>query len=452
MTPLNVETLEATNLRSASGVRWRILTLLFVISMVTYLDRVNISIAATHMMREFNLSAPNMGKVFSAFVFAYGIFQLPGGWLGDRFGPRVVLSAAIAWWSLFTLLTALVANIFPLSLLPIIVSLIIVRFCLGVGEAAAFPNFNRTIANWIPATKRAFASSVPLAGGGLGAALTPPLIAWLIIEYGWRESFYACAVLGLVVAGVWYWYSRDRADQHTGVNELELNLIRGSSASAAAPESLGQGSKRKTPWSAILSARNVWVLTLINFCCGYVVYIYLTWFYVYLVEARKLSFVQGSFYTTGPFIAITVMTPLGGALCDRAARRFGKRIGRRLIGLCGMAVAGAALAAGAQIENINLAIVALSLGAGAVFVSFAAQWVSTIDICQPHAGVVSGIMNWGGNSGGMISPIVMPILAQRWGWTVALQIAAAVILLGSLLWWLLQADKPINIGETEARQ
>jgi ACS family glucarate transporter-like MFS transporter len=450
VTSRGFETLEAANFRGASTVRWRILSLLFVISMVTYLDRVNIAIAATHIMREFNLSAPNMGKVFSAFVFAYGLFQLPGGWLGDRYGPRIVLSGAIAWWSIFTLLTALAASIFPLSLLPVVVSLIVVRFCLGIGEAAAFPNFNRTIANWIPPTKRAFASSAPLAGGGLGAALTPPLIAWLIVAYGWRESFYVCAALGLVVAAAWYWYSRDRPDQHSSVNDLELTLIR--SGSLKSPDAANQNPdiKRKTPWSAILRARNVWILTLINFSCGYVIYIYLTWFYVYLVEARKLSFVQGSFYTTGPFIAITILTPLGGALCDRAVKRFGKRVGRRLIGICGMAIAGVALAAGAQIENINIAIFALSLGAGAIYVSLAAQWVSTIDICRPHAGVVSGIMNWGGNTGGMISPIIMPMIAQQWGWAVALQIAAGVIILGSLLWWLLQPDKPIVLADGDA--
>ena len=445
MTAAKFDTLETNTILGASTVRWRILTLLFVLSMVTYLDRVNIAIAATHIMREFNISPPNMGKVFSAFSFAYGLFQLPGGWLGDRFGPRVVLSVAITWWSIFTLLTALVANVFPLTLLPVVVSLIVVRFCVGMGEAAAFPNFSRTVANWIPATKRAFASSVPLAGGGLGAAVTPPLIAWIIVAYGWRESFYVCAALGLVVAAAWYWYSRDKPHQHTGVNDLELNLIRGDQAGAANEEPQGQAVKRKTPWSAILRARNVWILTLINFSCGYVVYIYLTWFYVYLVEARKLSLVQGSFYTTVPFIAITLMTPLGGALCDRAARRFGKRIGRRLIGISGMVVAGTALAVGAQIQSINFAIIALSLGAGAIFVSFAAQFVSTIDICQPHAGMVSGIMNWGGNTGGMISPIVTPIIAQRLGWTAALQISAALIILGSFLWWLLQPDKPIHL-------
>ncbi|CAN5839684.1 MFS transporter [soil metagenome] len=450
MTSTSLETFETTNVRGASTVRWRILTLLFVISMVTYLDRVNIAIAATHIMREFNLSASNMGKVFSAFVFAYGLFQLAGGWLGDRYGPRIVLSAAIAWWSVFTLLTALATSIVPLSLLPVVVSLIVVRFCLGIGEAAAFPNFNRTIANWIPPAKRAFASSVPLAGGGLGAALTPPLIAWLIVVYGWRESFYVCAALGFVIAAAWYWYSRDQPDQHSGVNDLELNLIRGGALNSHDAETQSAVVKRKTPWSAILRSRNVWVITLINFSCGYVIYIYLTWFYVYLVEARKLSLVQGSFYTTGPFIAITILTPLGGMLCDRAAKRFGKRIGRRLIGIGGMAVAGLALAAGAQIKNINLAIIALSLGAGAIFVSLAAQWVSTIDICRPHAGVVSGIMNWGGNTGGMISPIIMPIMAQRWGWTIALQIAAGVIILGSLLWWLLQPDKPIVLVDGEA--
>ena len=134
--------------------------------MVTYLDRVNVSIAAQHMMSAYNLSAVQMGKIFSAFILAYALFQVPGGWLADKLGPRVVLAGAVIWWSAFTGLTAVAVRVFPLSLLPAISSLVLVRFALGMGEAAAWPNFNRTIANWMAPRDRAFASSVPLAGGG----------------------------------------------------------------------------------------------------------------------------------------------------------------------------------------------------------------------------------------------------------------------------------------------
>jgi ACS family glucarate transporter-like MFS transporter len=176
VTPIRAGSVSVIESRKASGVRWRILTLIFLVSMVTYLDRVNISIAAKQMMDSYRLSSLEMGKVFSAFILAYALFQVSGGWLADRFGPRIVLVSAIAWWSAFTALTACVVRVPPFSLLPAIWALLIVRFCLGMGEAATWPNFNRTNANWMAQSDRAFASSVPLAGGGLGAALTPPFI------------------------------------------------------------------------------------------------------------------------------------------------------------------------------------------------------------------------------------------------------------------------------------
>jgi MFS transporter, ACS family, glucarate transporter len=430
----------------ATKVRWRILILILLVSMVTYLDRVNISIAAKRIMSTYQLSNGEMGRIFSAFILAYALFQVPGGWLADRFGPRIVLTAAVAWWSAFTALTAVAAHLFPLSLFPVVWSLVIVRFCLGMGEAAAWPNFNRTIANWMAPKDRAFSSSVPLAGGGLGATLTPPLIAWLMVKYGWKQSFYISAVIGLVVAAIWLWYARDRAEEHPHVNREELLVIHETEGQSAADSSPSPRRKAGTPWRAILTEPNVWLLAAVNLACGYVIYIYLTWFYTYLLEARGLSLMRGSLYTTGPFLAITTLTPVGGILCDRAARRFGKNLGRRLIGMGGMLVAGMALYLGARIANINLAIVGLSLGAGAIYFSLSSQWVVTIDISREHAGTVSGIMNWAGNTGGIISPLLMPVLVRAWGWTPALESAAGVILLGSLLWLFLEPQRPLRAG------
>ena len=423
-------------------IRWRIVALIVLISTVTYLDRVNVSIAAAQIMHEHGLSPAAMGRVFSAFILAYALFQLPGGWLGDRFGPRLTLGVAILWWSLFTALTAFATRIAPLAWLPPVAALCIVRFSMGMGEAAAFPNFNRTIANWVAPQERGFASSLALAGGGLGACATPPLIAWMIGAYGWREAFCVCAGLGGVASVIWISYVRDSAEQHPGVNALELRTIRGSNTGVA----LGERTRQRTPWRALLSTRSVWLLTLLNFACGYVTYIYLTWFYTYLVQVRWLSVIRGSIYAIGPFLAITLMTPLGGAICDYAARRLGTRLGRMLPGMGGMLIAGMALIAGARTANINYAIVWLSIGAGAIFVSFAAQCVVTIDICKAHAGVISGIMNFGGNAGGFISPMLMPFLAQRWGWTPALVSAAALLLVVSSLWLILQPERAIEIG------
>jgi len=431
----------------ASGIRWRILALIFLVSMVTYLDRVNISIVAKNVMDTYHVSNLTMGKIFSAFILAYALFQVPGGWLADRYGPRAVLAAAVTWWSVFTALTASAAHVFPFSLFPVAWSLVIVRFCLGLGEAAAWPNFNRTIANWIAPRDRAFASSLPLAGGGLGATLTAPCIAWLTVHYGWQRAFYVSGILGLFAAILWYCYVRDRPEEHKSVNAKELRLIH-----QVEPHGLtaAEPAARRTPWRAILTEPNVWLLAAINATCGYVIYIYFTWFFTYLIDVRHMTLMRGSIYTTGPFLAITLVTPLGGILGDRSARRYGKRFGRKLIGMGGMLIAGLALFLGSRISNSNVAIIGLSLGAGAIFLSLTSQWVVTIDISLKHAGTVSGIMNFVGNMGGMVSPIVMPLLARSLGWVPALEIASGVLIAGSMLWLPLRPDRQLRTIDTSS--
>jgi len=431
---------DAVSTELGSRVRWNVLALMVLVSMITYLDRLNIAIAAPQIMSEYHLTSTDMGKIFSAFIFAYGLFQLPSGWFADRFGPRLVLSFALIWWSAFTALTAFILYLVPPSLIPAVVTLVIVRFCLGMGESAAWPSFNRTIANWIPSSERALAASLPLAGGGLGATVTPPLIASLMVVYGWRNPFYVSTAVGIAAAGAWYYYVRNNPSEHPGVNRVEMALIQSGRKETEPPPESGVST---TPWKRILSEPNVWLLFLTNFCAGYAIYIYLTWFYTYLVEYRHLNFVRGSLYTMGPFIAITIMTPLGGLLCDRAAKRFGVTSGRRVIAIGGMSFAAIALYSGTRLPGINLSIFAFSLGAGFIFFALSAHWATTIDITKQYAGTVSGVMNWGGNTGGMISPILTPYLARRFGWSPALEIAAFVLLAGSIVWLLIQPEKPL---------
>ena len=265
-----------------------------------------------------------------------------------------------------------------------------------------------------------------------------------MVKYGWQLSFYVSAVIGLSVAALWIWYARNRPEEHPSVSPEELKLIQ--DVEQVGSDITPKGA-RQIPWRAILLEPNVWLLAVINATCGYVAYIYLTWFFTYLIEARHMTLVRGSIYTTGPFLAITCLTPLGGKLGDWATRLYGKPFGRRLIGMGGMLIAGCALFLGARESNINIAILGLSLGAGAVFFSFSAQWVVTIDITREYAGTVSGIMNFVGNFGGMVSPIVMPLLAHKLGWTPALEIASGVIIAGSLLWIPLHPERPIRVAD-----
>src|ERR1700730_12231495 len=205
----------------ASRVRWFLVFWLFVLSAVSYLDRVNISIAGGSIVDAYHLTDVQLGKVFSALVAGYALFQTVGGDLADRFGPRRVLAAGVVWWGIFTALTALV----PPHVRGALFLFVAVRFLLGAGEAVIYPSANRFIACWIPVRERGIANGWIFAGVGAGAGLTPPLITYIMIHYGWRTSFWVCAVIGLVVGLVWFLAARDNPEEHSGVSASALALI-----------------------------------------------------------------------------------------------------------------------------------------------------------------------------------------------------------------------------------
>ena len=409
-------------------VRWRIAALLFAISVVTYIDRVNISVTARQMMPALGLTDLQMGQVFSAFVFGYALFQIPGGWLGDRWGAKRVLTLAIIWWSVFTALTA-VAAILPLgTAIGALGSLILIRFLVGIGEAAALPNFNRTVANWLAPHERGLGIGIAIGGIGVGSAMTPPVTAWIMVNFGWQTAFYAAAILGLVVALAWFVYATDRPEAHPHVNAAEISLIEGQ----AVERNLDIGS---TPtWNAIIRTPTVWWLVLSYSCLGYVAYVYMSWFYLYLVNVRGFGVLRGALFASGPFLAMAVFCPLGGWVTDRLVTRWGINRGRALVGGTGMILAAVSIVWGAFTESPYAAIALLSLGAGWLYFPVGAYWSSTVDISKRHAGTLSGLMNTGANLGGALSPTLTPWLAEQVGWSVALGVAACVALAGGLMW------------------
>lgn len=426
--------------QTGSHYRWVTLGLLLVISMVTYIDRVNISIAGRYIRDIYGLSSVEMGQIFSAFVFGYALFQIPSGWLADRVGPRRLLTFAILWWSLFTAVTALAGTLFTVRLLGVLGSFILIRFLIGAGEAAAYPSFNRIIAFWMAPGERAFANSLVLGASGLGAAVTPPFIVWIMETYGWKESFYVSGLIGVGVAAAWYRYSTDRPQDHSRVNAAELATIQGQDG----PPKGSQAAGGRRPLGFLIRNRNIRLLIVSNFLFGYVAYIYLTWFYLYLVDVRQFSVLQSSFFGTLPFIAITVMTPMGGILSDRLCRNYGRRWGRRLVVIGGMSVTALLIVIGGAVEDAYLAIFTLSLGAGFLYFSLSPYWATIIDISRENTGVVSGMMNTGGNIGGTISPTLTPYLASLLGWSWALNIAALAALLAGLLWFFIDADSTVE--------
>ena len=425
----------STNLASGpSRTRWKILALLTLISIITYVDRVNISVAARQMMPALGLTQMQMGYVFSAFVLGYALFQIPGGWLGDRWGTRLVLAGAVVWWSVFTALTAVAGTLPTAEWLGILGSFILIRFLIGVGEAAALPNFNRAVANWFPLRERGLGMGVSIGGIGIGSAITPPLVAWMMVNLGWQSTFYAAGLAGVLIAGLWGWYATDRPEQHHGVTHAELVHIQGESAGATPSLLLVE----PVPWRAFARTPSVWWIVLSYTALGYVAYVYMSWFYLYLVNERGFGVLRGAFFASGPFLAMTVLCPLGGWVTDRVAAALGVNAGRSWVGGAGMLLSGTCIVAGTQIEEPYAAITMLSLGAGFLYFTVGAFWASTIDLAPCHAGTLSGIMNTGANVGGTISPTLTPWLAEHFGWNMSLGFAATIAAIGGLLWLLIR--------------
>jgi len=423
--------------------RWLIVALIFCMGVLMFIDRVNISIAAKYLMPEYGLSDVQMGWIFSAFVLGYAILQIPGGWLGDRFGPRRVLAGAICWWSLFTAVTAVAGELFLTALVGVVGSFVVVRVLIGIGEAAGPPNYNRVVANWVAPGERGLAMGIASSGSAFGAALTPPLIVWIMVTLGWRAAFYLAGGVGIFLALAWYWLGTDRPADHPWVNAAELQHI----AQSSGPLPTQSQPLGSIPWRVILGRPDLWFLTASYFMLGYIIYIYFSWFYLYLVNVRGFSVLSGGWYSMAPFLVGAVTAPIGGWLSDALSRRWGRRIGRCGVGLAGLLLTAGLICAGARATDPYLAILLLSLGSGSLFLCAAAYWASTIDLAKPYAGMVSGFMNMGGNLGGTLSPTLTPFLAQRFGWDSALYVAAALALVGAACWLGVHPERAIELGE-----
>jgi ACS family glucarate transporter-like MFS transporter len=430
-----------------SRVRWFLVFWLFVLSAVSYLDRVNISIAGGAIVDAYHLTDVQLGRVFSALVAGYALFQTVGGHLADRYGPRRVLTGGVVWWGIFTALTALV----PANIAGALWLFVAVRFLLGAGEAVIYPAANKFVASWIPVRERGIANGWIFAGVGAGAGLTPLLITYLMVHYGWRSSFWVCAAIGLLAGAVWFIAARDTPGEHPQVSATEFAAIQsGLSLPMANDQSSPEAGDRNrvlVPWRRVVRSREVWAVTISYFCYGYVAWIFFSWFYRYLSKVRGLDLKASAFYSMLPFLAMLVCCLLGGTINDRLTKWRGPRLGRCGLAAFAMGVAGIFIAFGSQVHSAQLASVVLAGGAGALYLSQSSFWSLTADIAGGSAGSVSGFMNMGGQIGGAVTGSLTPWIAARYGWTASFLVAAVLCLLGAVSWL---AVDPLNTL-TEAR-
>jgi MFS transporter, ACS family, glucarate transporter len=432
----------AMNRAGTTHVRWFLVFWLFVLSAVSYLDRVNISIAGGSIAEAYHLSDVQLGKVFSAMLVGYALFQTVGGRLADRFGPRRVLAAGVAWWGIFTALTALV----PANIAGALFIFIAVRFLLGAGEAVIYPSANQFVARWIPASERGVANGWIFAGVGAGAGLTPLLITQIMVRYGWRSSFWVCSLIGFAAGAVWFVFARDTPEEHAGVSAFELMQIR----SGIKQSEGGKDRKALVPWGRVLRSKEVWAVTVSYFCYGYVAWIFFSWFYRYLAKVRGLDLKASAFYTMLPFLAMLGCCVLGGAINDRLTKWLGPRVGRCGLAAFAITVAGIFIALGSQVQSARLASVVLAGGAGALYLSQSSFWSVTVDIAGTSSGSVSGFMNMGNQIGAALTASLTPWIAVRFGWTTSFLVAAGLCVVGAASWLLVDPSRALTVWHGDA--
>lgn len=407
---------------------------LFLLSAISFLDRTNISIAGLQISAEYGLGNQRLGWIFSAFLIGYAGFQVPAGWLASRFGPRRVITLGVVWWGIATALTTMI----PSGIAQAVVLLIAIRFLLGAGEAVIYPAANQFVARWVPAQERGFINGLIFAGVGAGSGLTPPILAWFILHHGWRSAFWFSAVVGVVAGAAWWWFARDTPEEDPSVSQAELRLIREGIADTTGDAPL------TISWKAILTRRDLPALFVSYFGFGYTAWIFFSWFFLYMSQVRGFNLKASALYSMLPFLSMTIGCLGGGVLSDRLTRHYGLRVGR-----CGLATAAFLFTAvflvmGSRVQSPQLAGFILAGGAGALYVSQSSFWSVSADIAGRSSGVFSSIVNMGAQVGGAVTASLTPWVAQRFGWTTSFGIAAALAVLGAVLWTTVHPERPLH--------
>ncbi|MBL9209100.1 MAG: MFS transporter [Opitutaceae bacterium] len=422
-----------------SRARHVMLGFVVVLAIITYIDRVCISQAAGDIRRDLGFTEQQMGWVFSAFTISYALFEIPGGWMGDRYGPRSVLMKVVVMWSVFTAATGAAWNF---------LSMVVCRFLFGVGEAGCFPNVTKIFTIWLPANERVRAQGILWLSARWGGAFTPQLVVLVFAFVNWRWAFVLFGALGVVWAVAFFRWFRDRPSEHPGVNAAELALMDGAERNAPSHASV--------PWRRLCTNPTVLLLWLQYFCMSYGWYFYITWLPTYLREARGVSLQKSALLAGLPLFFGGIGCFVGGWAAKRLAERWANvRRARRVVACTGLFGAGALLVIATRINDPVYAMLALGCASFANDLAMAPDWAACMDVGGRLAGSLSGSMNMMGNLGGAVGPVVVGyILASAKispdaaptmaGWTMAFLVAAAIYVVGAIAWLFIDPVTPLE--------
>lgn len=416
------------------SVRNRVVAFTMALAAVTYLDRVCIAVLAPKISAELALSRIEMGYVFSAFAVAYAAFGVPAAWWADRDGARRVLSWVVLVWSAFTMATAVAWNF---------VSLVVIRFLFGVGEAGAWPSVARVYSRWIPLADRGRIQGIFFAGAHLSGGLTPLVVAAIAGWLEWRAIFLCFGLVGMLWAVCWYAWFRDEPREHRSVQAEERDHIEATRGLTSAQDH-ASGS-----WTAVFKTPTVAPLSIQAFANSYGFYFFITWLPTYLAQAHGMKGAELAIFSGLPLILSFVADLTGGAGSDRLARTITRRAARRAFGVGGYALAALGIFLATQLNNGFAAGLFIAIGGACSMLTLAPAWATAVDVGGRHAGVTAGVMNTVGQVGGILSPLVLAYLVDATNnWNLPLLVLAGIYAIAGIAWLTINPDQRVETSAT----
>jgi MFS family permease len=414
---------------------WTVLGLLCLMYLITYVDRVNISTAAGVFRQELKLSATDYGKIFAAFGYTYALFQIVGGWIGDRFGPRLTLGICGGIWALSTVATGLADGFW---------SLILLRLALGFGEGATFPTATRAMSNWTRAGWRGFAQGITHSFSRLGNAAAPPIVVGLITLISWRGSFVVIGLVSLLWVIAWVWYFRDNPRDHSGVSEAELAVL----------PAYGTGSKAKAdavPWRKLLP--RMMPTTVVYFCYGWTLWLYLSWLPQYFLHGHNLDLKKAAWFSASVGIAGVIGDSVGGIVSDWLYKRTKNLdVARRNVIVFSLVSSLLFLVPVFVFQNVFILAACLSGAFFCLELTIGPIWSVPMDIAPKYAGTASGIMNTGSAIAAIISPIVFGMIIDATGnWELPFLGSIVLLFVGAVLAFKMHPERGLDDVAAEGR-
>ena len=393
--------------------------MLVILGVVTFLDRINISVAGSSIMHDLGLTPSQWGWVQSAFILSYGLMQIPMGALGDRLGHRKILALIVLWWSLFTAFTGMAGGL---------ASLLVIRFMFGIGEAGSSPCSTGVISRWFEKGEVGKAQGYVWAASRMGGALTPFVVIPVMMWVGWRAAFYLLGALGVVWAAVWYWYYRDKAP-----------------AAEEKPAAKSPAAEvDKGVWGSIFRSGQFWIICSMYFFYAFGSWFFFSWFPTFMELGRGFEKSELTYAVAVPFVMSMIGNIAGGHLTDRLTVKYGLKVGRKALGTASLAVSAVCMFLAAFIPGKMAVFVFLSLCFGIFDLMLPSAWALCIDLGKQHAGTVSGAMNTAGNIGGFFCGILFGQLVQQSGnYNLPLYLISGMLIVSAVLFAFINPTKPI---------